>query len=84
MLDNLIDAVTSWTSSDSGKSTISVAIAAVAWAEAAAVVGAAYFKGMIPLRAAAPSTASTCPSTRRVCEKCGGSSPRCATPARAI
>lgn len=56
MLDNLIDAATAWASSDSGKSTIAVAIAAVAWGEAAAVVGAAWFKGMIPLRAAAISS----------------------------
>ncbi|MGJ0506918.1 MAG: Crp/Fnr family transcriptional regulator [Methylocystis sp.] len=56
MTASLIDAVTQWASSDSGKSTIAVAIAAVAWGEAAAVVGAAYFKGMIPLRAAAISS----------------------------
>ncbi|GLI92202.1 Crp/Fnr family transcriptional regulator [Methylocystis echinoides] len=53
MLENLIDAVTSWTASDSGKSTLSTVTSTVGWFEAAAVVGAAYFKGMIPLRAAA-------------------------------
>lgn len=55
MFDTLIDAVTGWAAAGNGKYA-AIAIAAVAWAEAFAVVGAAYFKGMIPLRAAAISS----------------------------
>ncbi len=53
MLESLIDAVSSWSASASGKSTIASTAYVIGWVEAAAVVGAAYFKGMIPLRAAA-------------------------------
>jgi CRP/FNR family transcriptional regulator, cyclic AMP receptor protein len=49
-LSELIDAVTNWASSGNGKYVGGVALVALAWAEAASVVGAAYVKRMIPLR----------------------------------
>jgi CRP/FNR family transcriptional regulator, cyclic AMP receptor protein len=49
-MSDLIDAVTSWAASDSGKHAGTVALTALAWAEAATVVGSAYMKRMIPLR----------------------------------
>lgn len=53
MSQSLIDAVTGWAASESGKHVGAIALAALAWSEAAAIVGSAYFKRMIPLRAAA-------------------------------
>ncbi len=53
MTESLLDAVTNWAASDSGKNIGAVALAALAWSEAAAIVGSTYFKRMIPLRAAA-------------------------------
>lgn len=50
MSGSLIDAVTNWAASDYGKETGAIALAALAWAEAATVIGAAYMKRMIPLR----------------------------------
>ncbi|WP_424363207.1 Crp/Fnr family transcriptional regulator [Methylocystis parvus] len=49
-MSDLIDAATTWITSETGKTVGAVALAALAWAEASAVVGAAYFKRMIPLR----------------------------------
>jgi CRP/FNR family cyclic AMP-dependent transcriptional regulator len=53
MTETLIDAVTSWAASEGGKYVGATALAALAWSEAAAIVGSTYFKRMIPLRAAA-------------------------------
>ena len=50
MTQSLIDTVISWAMSETGKTTGAIALGALAWAEASAVVGAAYFKRMIPLR----------------------------------
>jgi CRP/FNR family cyclic AMP-dependent transcriptional regulator len=55
MSDNLIEPLMNWATSDSGKYAGGVAIAILAWAEAATVVGAAYMKAMIPLRITAMS-----------------------------
>jgi len=49
-MSELIDAVTSWAASDTGKAVGAAALTALAWAEASTVVGAAYMKRMIPLR----------------------------------
>ncbi|MGD9659077.1 MAG: cyclic nucleotide-binding domain-containing protein [Methylocystis sp.] len=49
-MSELIDAVTSWAGSDTGKAVGAAALTALAWAEASTVVGAAYMKRMIPLR----------------------------------
>lgn len=49
-MSDLIDAVTTWATSDAGKAAGGIALAALAWAEAATVVGSAYMKRMIPLR----------------------------------
>ncbi|WP_457797694.1 Crp/Fnr family transcriptional regulator [Methylocystis sp. S23] len=49
-MSDLIDAVTSWATSDNGKYAGAAALTALAWAEAATVVGTAYMKRMIPLR----------------------------------
>jgi CRP/FNR family cyclic AMP-dependent transcriptional regulator len=49
-MSDLIDAVTSWATSDNGKYAGTAALTALAWAEAATVVGTAYMKRMIPLR----------------------------------
>ena len=49
-MSELIDAVTSWATSDTGKTVGAAALTALAWAEASTVVGAAYMKRMIPLR----------------------------------
>ncbi len=53
MSESLIDAITGWAASENGKYAGSVALMTLAWSEAAAIVGSAYFKRMIPLRAAA-------------------------------
>jgi hypothetical protein len=53
MSGSLIDAVTGYATSENGKYAGAVALTALAWSEAAAIVGSAYFKRMIPLRAAA-------------------------------
>jgi CRP/FNR family transcriptional regulator, cyclic AMP receptor protein len=53
MADGLYEAVTTWIYSETGKTTGMVALTALAWAEATAIVCSAYFKRMIPLRAAA-------------------------------
>jgi CRP/FNR family cyclic AMP-dependent transcriptional regulator len=53
MADGLVDAVTNWVHSETGKTAGVVALTALAWAEATAIVCSAYFKRMIPLRAAA-------------------------------
>ncbi len=50
---SLIDAMTSYATSESGKYVAGLALATLAWSEAAAIVGSTYFKRMIPLRAAA-------------------------------
>ncbi|QGM96205.1 cyclic nucleotide-binding domain-containing protein [Methylocystis parvus] len=49
-MSDLIDAATTWVASETGKTAGALALGALAWAEASAVVGAAYFKRMIPLR----------------------------------
>ncbi|PPD46074.1 MAG: Crp/Fnr family transcriptional regulator [Methylocystis sp.] len=49
-MSDLIDTVTTLATSETGKTAGAVALGALAWAEASAVVGAAYFKRMIPLR----------------------------------
>lgn len=49
-MSELIDMVTNWAASDTGKTIGGVALTALAWAEASTVVGAAYMKRMIPLR----------------------------------
>lgn len=49
-MSDLINEVTNWAASDTGKTAGTVALTALAWAEAATVVGAAYMKRMIPLR----------------------------------
>lgn len=49
-MSELIDALTSWAASDTGKAVGAAALTALAWAEASTVVGAAYVKRMIPLR----------------------------------
>lgn len=49
-MSDLIDAMTNWATSDSGKSAGTIALTTLAWAEAASVVGSAYMKRMIPLR----------------------------------
>lgn len=53
MADGLIDAVTTWVQSETGKTVGYGAIMVIAWMEATAIVCSAYFKRMIPLRAAA-------------------------------
>jgi CRP/FNR family transcriptional regulator, cyclic AMP receptor protein len=50
MSANLIDAAMTLAASDSGKTTLAIALATLAWAEALTVIGAAYVKRMIPLR----------------------------------
>jgi len=49
-MSELINAVTNWATSDAGGHAGTIALTALAWAEAATVVGAAYMKRMIPLR----------------------------------
>lgn len=49
-MSELIDAVTAWAASEAGKTAGVTAVAALAWADAAATVGSAYMKRMIPLR----------------------------------
>jgi CRP/FNR family cyclic AMP-dependent transcriptional regulator len=49
-MTDLIQEVTSWAASDTGKSAGTIALTTLAWAEAVTVVGAAYMKRMIPLR----------------------------------
>jgi CRP/FNR family transcriptional regulator, cyclic AMP receptor protein len=53
MADGLYEAVTTLVQSETGKTVGYVALTALAWAEATAIVCSAYFKRMIPLRAAA-------------------------------
>lgn len=53
MSHGLLDALMNWAFSDGGKTFGFVALTALAWAEATAIVCSAYFKRMIPLRAAA-------------------------------
>ncbi|WP_292528630.1 Crp/Fnr family transcriptional regulator [Methylocystis sp.] len=49
-MSQLIDTLTNWAASDTGKTVGAAALTALAWAEASTVVGAAYMKRMIPLR----------------------------------
>ncbi|MGD9543651.1 MAG: Crp/Fnr family transcriptional regulator [Methylocystis sp.] len=49
-MSELIDTLTNWAASDTGKTVGAAALTALAWAEASTVVGAAYMKRMIPLR----------------------------------
>jgi len=49
-MSQLIDTLTNWAASDTGKTVGGAALTALAWAEASTVVGAAYMKRMIPLR----------------------------------
>ncbi|HEY8161347.1 MAG TPA: cyclic nucleotide-binding domain-containing protein [Methylocystis sp.] len=49
-MSEAIDAVMNWAASDNGRYVGGVALMALAWAEAATVVGTAYVKRMIPLR----------------------------------
>lgn len=53
MVDGLIDTAVNWVQSETGKTFSYVAVMALAWAEAVAIVCSTYFKRMIPLRAAA-------------------------------
>jgi CRP/FNR family transcriptional regulator, cyclic AMP receptor protein len=53
MAAGVIDTVMTWVQSETGKTVGYVALTALAWSEATAIVCSAYFKRMIPLRAAA-------------------------------
>jgi CRP/FNR family cyclic AMP-dependent transcriptional regulator len=53
MADGLMNATIDWIQSETGETVGYVALTALAWAEATAVVGSTYFKRMIPLRTAA-------------------------------
>jgi hypothetical protein len=56
MFDDLMATVTGWVSSEYAKDAGAIGLVALAWAEAATVVGAAYSKRMIPLRMMAMSS----------------------------
>jgi len=49
-MSDLISEATNWAASENGKYAGTVALTALAWAEASTVVGTAYMKRMIPLR----------------------------------
>lgn len=53
MSQSVIDAVVGWAASESGKHVGAEALMALAWLETVTVISSAYFKRMIPLRAAA-------------------------------
>lgn len=53
MADGIIKAAIDWIQSETGETVSYVALTALAWAEATAIVCSTYFKRMIPLRAAA-------------------------------